>query len=85
MDGAHVGNSAILHPSRVYATAELHYLSNTNQKTGLSFWRVAFISEGRKDWWVRLKTLEGKIGWSKAEDQFDCIDSLGGDEKCDKL
>ena len=43
------------------------------------------ISEGRKDWWVRVKTSEGKIGWTKVEDQFDCVDSLGGDEKCDKL
>jgi len=43
------------------------------------------ISEGRKDWWVRLKTPQGSIGWAKAEDQFDCMDSLGGDPKCDKL
>jgi hypothetical protein len=43
------------------------------------------ISEGRKDWWVRLKTSQGKIGWTKVEDQFDCMDSLGGDPKCDNL
>jgi hypothetical protein len=43
------------------------------------------ISEGRKDWWVRLKTSQGKIGWAKVEDQFDCMDSLGGDSKCDNL
>jgi hypothetical protein len=43
------------------------------------------ISEGRKEWWVRLKTSQGKIGWAKVEDQFDCMDSLGGDPKCDKL
>jgi hypothetical protein len=43
------------------------------------------ISEGRKDWWVRLKTSEGKIGWTKVEDQFNCMDSLGGDSECDKL
>jgi len=36
------------------------------------------ISEGRKDWWVQVKTSEGLIGWAKAEDQFDCMDSLGG-------
>ncbi len=42
-------------------------------------------SEGRKDWWVRLKTAEGSIGWAKAEDQFDCMDSLGGDPKCGNL
>ncbi len=41
------------------------------------------ISEGRKDWWVQVKTSEGLIGWAKAEDQFDCMDSLGGDSKCD--
>jgi len=43
------------------------------------------ITEGRKDWWVRVKTKEGLIGWAKAEDQFDCMDSLGGDSKCDSL
>ena len=30
-----------------------------------------------------MKTSEGLIGWAKAEDQFDCMDSLGGDSKCD--
>ena len=43
------------------------------------------ISDGRKDWWVRVKTSEGFIGWANAEDQFDCMDSLGGDSKCDNL
>jgi hypothetical protein len=43
------------------------------------------ISEGRKDWWVRLRTSQGSIGWTKVEDQFNCIDSLGGDPKCDNL
>jgi hypothetical protein len=43
------------------------------------------ISDGRKDWWVRVKTSEGLIGWAKAEDQFNCMDSLGGDSKCDNL
>ncbi len=43
------------------------------------------IAEGRKDWWVRVKTPEGLIGWAKAEDQFDCMDSLAGDSKCDTL
>ncbi len=41
------------------------------------------ISEGRKDWWVQVKTSEELIGWAKAEDEFDCMDSLGGDSKCD--
>lgn len=43
------------------------------------------ISEGRKDWWVQLRTAQGVTGWSKVEDQFDCMDSLGGDSKCDNL
>ena len=43
------------------------------------------ISEGRKDWWVRLRTSQGSIGWTKVEDQFDCLDSLAGDSKCDNL
>ena len=43
------------------------------------------ISEGRKNWWVRLRTSQGSVGWTKVEDQFDCMDSLGGDSKCDHL
>jgi len=43
------------------------------------------MSEGSKDWWVQVKTSQGQIGWAKAEGQFDCVDSLGGDPKCDRL
>jgi hypothetical protein len=43
------------------------------------------ITDGKKDWWVRLKSTKGIIGWAKVTDQFDCMDSLGGDPKCDSL
>jgi hypothetical protein len=43
------------------------------------------ISEGRKDWWVQVKTAQGLVGWTKSEKQFDCMDQLAGDEKCDGL
>lgn len=43
------------------------------------------ISEGRKDWWVRVKTSAGSIGWTIVEDQFDCMDVLRGDPKCENL
>lgn len=43
------------------------------------------ISKGRKDWWVRLKTQQGSIGWSKVDGQFNCMDVLGGNDNCDKL
>jgi len=43
------------------------------------------ISDGKKGWWVRLKTLKGLIGWTKVEGQFDCMDSLGGDPQCANL
>ena len=42
-------------------------------------------SEGKKDWWVRLKTAQGSIGWAKVDGQFSCMDAFGGDPKCDKL
>jgi hypothetical protein len=42
-------------------------------------------SDGRKDWWVRVKTSQGAIGWAKVEDQFNCMDSFGGDSSCDSL
>jgi len=42
-------------------------------------------SEGKKEWWVQVKTPQGATGWSKAEGQFDCMDSLGGEPKCGKL
>ena len=40
---------------------------------------------GRKEWWAQVKTAQGATGWAKVDDQFDCIDSLSGDERCDKL
>jgi hypothetical protein len=43
------------------------------------------ISEGHKDWWVQVKRAQGQSGWAKSEDQFDCMDSLSGNEKCDAL
>jgi hypothetical protein len=43
------------------------------------------VSEGRKDWWVQIKTSQGLLGWTKSEDQFDCMDKLAGDSKCDDL
>jgi hypothetical protein len=43
------------------------------------------VSEGRKDWWVRVKTPQGSIGWTKVEDQFNCMDAFGGDSECDHL
>jgi hypothetical protein len=43
------------------------------------------ISEGKKDWWVQLKTAQGSIGWAKVENQFGCMDSLGGDAKCESI
>jgi hypothetical protein len=43
------------------------------------------VSEGRKDWWVQVKTAQGQTGWAKSDNQFDCTDSLAGNTKCDDL
>ena len=43
------------------------------------------ILKGRKEWWVQVKTSDGLTGWSKAAGQFNCMDMLGADEKCDAL
>jgi hypothetical protein len=43
------------------------------------------VSEGRKDWWVQVKNAQGQTGWTKSEGQFDCMDSLSGDSRCDDL
>ena len=43
------------------------------------------VTDGKKDWWVRFKTAGGSIAWAKVEDQFDCMDTLGGDAKCESL
>jgi hypothetical protein len=43
------------------------------------------LSEGKKAWWVNLKTAQSSTGWAKVDDQFDCMDSLGGDDKCASL
>lgn len=33
--------------------------------------------EGAKDWWVKIKTADGKVGWVLVNDNFDGMDSLG--------
>jgi hypothetical protein len=33
--------------------------------------------EGVKEWWVKIKTTDGKVGWVLVEDNFDGMDSLG--------
>jgi hypothetical protein len=43
------------------------------------------VSNGKKDWWVRLQTAKGSIGWVKVDHQFNCMDAFGGDPACDKL
>jgi hypothetical protein len=61
------------------------FITEKNASGCLSDCSARVVSEGRKDWWVRVKTSAGKTGWTKVEDQFNCMDSLGGDEDCDKL
>jgi hypothetical protein len=61
------------------------FITEKNNSGCLRDCAAKVITEGRKDWWVRVKTSEGLIGWAKAEGQFDCMDSLGGDAKCDNL
>ena len=37
----------------------------------------AIVTEqGVKDWWVKIKTSDGKIGWVLVEDNFDGMDAL---------
>jgi len=43
------------------------------------------VEDGRKDWWVRVKTAQDMVGWSEATDQFGCMDALGGDPQCEEL
>ena len=59
-----------------------YHCSFTTEKDGSGCLRecsAKVISEGRRDWWVRLKTKQGSMGWTKEDGQFDCMDSLGGD------
>jgi hypothetical protein len=43
------------------------------------------ITAGRKEWWVKVKDPRGAAGWTKVEDQFGCMDALGGDPTCESL
>jgi len=43
------------------------------------------IANGKSDWWAQVKTAQGTVGWARYDAQFDCIDSLGGDSKYDKI
>jgi hypothetical protein len=33
--------------------------------------------EGMKEWWVKIKTFDGKVGWVLEQGNFEGIDSLG--------
>jgi hypothetical protein len=35
------------------------------------------IENGDKEWWVQVRTNSGQIGWAKADDNFNGMDSLG--------
>jgi len=61
------------------------FVTEKNKSGCLRDCAARVIVEGRKDWWVRVKTSAGSIGWAKVEDQFDCMDALGGDSKCENL
>ncbi len=43
------------------------------------------VSDGRKEWWVQLRTSAGAVAWAKPDGQFDCMDALGGDDRCEEL
>jgi hypothetical protein len=32
------------------------------------------IEDGDKEWWVKVRTKSGKVGWAKAENNFDGMD-----------
>ena len=34
-------------------------------------------ADGAKEWWVKIKTSDGKVGWVLVENNFDGMDSLG--------
>jgi hypothetical protein len=35
------------------------------------------LEDGDKEWWVKVQTKSGQVGWAKAEDNFEGMDSLG--------
>ena len=39
---------------------------------------AAIVTEdGVKEWWVKIKTSDGKVGWALVEDNIDGMDALG--------
>ena len=34
------------------------------------------VENGVKEWWVKVRTKSGHVGWTKADDNFDGMDSL---------
>ena len=35
------------------------------------------VEDGVKEWWVKVRTKSGEVGWTKADGNFDGMDSLG--------
>jgi len=38
--------------------------------------QAAVEEEGEKEWWVEVRTWSGKVGWTKADYNFDGVDAL---------
>jgi hypothetical protein len=36
---------------------------------------ICTLDEGEKEWWVRIKTKSGRVGWVKGNDGFSGADS----------
>ncbi len=43
------------------------------------------VSDGRKEWWVQVRSAPGAVAWVKVDGQFDCMDVLGSDDRCEAL
>jgi hypothetical protein len=77
------GVSDIWAKGQFYREYDCSFVTEKNNSCCLRDCSAKVISKGRKVWWVRVKTTEGLSGWTVAEGQFDCMDALGGDPKCE--
>ena len=53
------------------------YITEKNGEGCLRNCAAMVTEEGAKDWWVQIKTSDGKVGWVLVESNFDGMDSLG--------
>lgn len=64
---------------RYVKAADLTFVTEKTESGCLRDCQAAVEQDGEKEWWVEVKTSSGKVGWTKADYNFDGVDALASE------